>query len=1012
MATAKPTGLTIARNGMKFTLSWKIADKNYDAGLLLQYRTFIGKWTKWSTIQTPNKKATAASVTLNAADYFPRKNVWLYGISFRLCAKREGYAWSAYSTCTMDLTAPETPSLTANMSEMHSNVATFTWTTPNVSNTNLKPFTDVEWQTILVKESNVTDGSKLPWKSSTLGWATGTGSASGGISRTEDTALLAQNSYTRWVRVRARGCGGNGKVKGLSFWRYAKHVYARPYAPVVNTASIQMGAVKWVSMDWTANADAAHPIDAVVAQWAVATPLEGLQVPSGATWNDVTTIRDTSGRDAVKFAVDDPPSTDECLWVRVVVVHDSIERPSAPYYVYGGSLATPSGLTVTTNDSTFRATVTATNNSAVPDSDMAVVYRRSGKADVIVGFIEHGETSITVQCPDWSKETAVAFGVYAFQGNAIAKGRLFGSTYSYGVEANLRSPAVWDGGAVPLAPAEVTVNQSDTPGEVILTWAWTWTYADQTEISWSQNPNAWESTEEPSTYTVTNLNAALWRVAGLAVGTTWYFRLRFGRTNDEDVTYGPYSETVSIDLSSAPNKPILSLTRSVIRKTGDSFTASWTYASTDGTAQAYAEIKEVTVSEDVVTYGQTVATTTTARHYTFKKALTGWNTGSTHYLAVRTNSRSGHASAWSDPIPIAVAEPISINVGVNSFVSAQIDDGDGGTRTVTALTAMPIEVEVTGAGEGGMTAVVIERGATYEMDRPDESRYNGWDGEAVCIYTQPGEVDTTLTREDLIGTLDDGAPYRLIATVQDTYGQSATEVIDFEVHWAHQALIPEGRVTIGDGVALIRPIAPEGFTAGDTCDVYRLSTDKPVKVLEGAEFGTAYIDPYPTIGETGGYRFVYVTVEGDYITEDNTLAWTDIPAGVDSQKTIIDFDSRRVELAYDMRVSHTWEKDFTETAYLGGSVQGDWNLAIHRSATVGADVVTNDRALIEDMRRLAAYPGICHVRTVDGSSFAANVTVTEDRSYERAGKVAAFSLTITRVDGQGLDGVTYEEWEA
>ena len=112
-----------------------------------------------------------------------------------------------------------------------------------------------------------------------------------------------------------------------------------------------------------------------------------------------------------------------------------------------------------------------------------------------------------------------------------------------------------------------------------------------------------------------------------------------------------------------------------------------------------------------------------------------------------------------------------------------------------------------------------------------------------------------------------------------------------------------------------------------------------------------------------------------------------------------------------MDVSHSWEKDFTETTYLGGSVQGDWNLAIHRNTTVNADaVVTKDPDLIAAMRRLAAYPGICHVRTVDGSSFAANVTVSENRTYEKAGKVAAFSLTITRVDTQQLDGVTYSEW--
>ena len=305
---------------------------------------------------------------------------------------------------------------------------------------------------------------------------------------------------------------------------------------------------------------------------------------------------------------------------------------------------------------------------------------------------------------------------------------------------------------------------------------------------------------------------------------------------------------------------------------------------------------------------------------------------------------------------------------------------------MTGLTEMPIELTVTGAGEGGTTAVIIERAATYNLDRPDESRYSGYDGETVCIYTQPGEDSITITQNDLVGLLDDGAPYRLIATVQDTYGQGAEEAIDFEVHWTHQAVIPEGRAAIGDGVAVIRAIEPEDAEEGDSVDIYRLSADKPVKIIEGAEFGVNYVDPYPTIGETGGYRIVYVTSNGDYITAYNELAWIDVPAYIDSQKTIIDFDGHQVELAYDMDVSHSWEKDFTETTYLGGAVQGDWNLAVHRSTSVNADaVVTDDPDLIASMRRLAAYPGICHVRTVDGSSFAANVTVGESRSYEKAG---------------------------
>ena len=62
------------------------------------------------------------------------------------------------------------------------------------------------------------------------------------------------------------------------------------------------------------------------------------------------------------------------------------------------------------------------------------------------------------------------------------------------------------------------------------------------------------------------------------------------------------------------------------------------------------------------------------------------------------------------------------------------------------------------------------------------------------------------------------------------------------------------------------------------------------------------------------------------------------------------------------------------------------------------------------MRRLAAYPGICHVRTPEGSSFSANVNVTEDRDEKWISKVARFSLDITRVESEKFDGLLYSEW--
>jgi hypothetical protein len=49
----------------------------------------------------------------------------------------------------------------------------------------------------------------------------------------------------------------------------------------------------------------------------------------------------------------------------------------------------------------------------------------------------------------------------------------------------------------------------------------------------------------------------------------------------------------------------------------------------------------------------------------------------------------------------------------------------------------------------------------------------------------------------------------------------------------------------------------------------------------------------------GGYRFVLRTANGDYITADNLLAWTDVPAVLDVGYNVIDFGTGRVLLEFN-----------------------------------------------------------------------------------------------------------------
>ena len=1169
--TKAPAGLISKRDGWTWTCSWKCMDGSYDQ-LSFQWRTNIDKAGVWNSVWT-DPRDTSQTVTLNPRWFYPYTEKYMNYFCFRVAARKPQetkddnlytYTTSAYNKYDYVPTTPAMPTIVAELDDELNNVCKFTWEVES-SDTDDKPLADCEWQSIFVKNCTQTDGSKLTWKSGVNGYSEGSGAKNAYKVFTEDTSVISPTlgttvSYTRWIRVRARGAArgpvdkkGYSDHKGQSYWRYSKHVYSYPLYPMINKTDFRLrGTFTWIKVDWTADSNAMYPIDKVTAQWAMEKlELANLACPIDASWNDAAVIRDTSGKDSIALSIDSAPSIDEGLFFRILSTHDRNDRSSGGRLITdvngvycAGKLATPSGLSVSTNTSTYRATVSVTNNSDVPDSRIAIIYRaKKGKntESIVVGIIPNGESQAIVQCPNWSGKDAVAFGVYAFQGSSKAKSRSDGVT-AYTITPNIKSAEVWDGGSVPVKPNNVTVERSeDSSGEVILTWDWTWTQANTAEISWSKNPNAWESTDEPETYNLSNMYAAHWRVSGLETGVTWYFRIRLNNETDDGTAYGPYSDIVSIDLSSAPNIPVLNLSKAVIT-VDDTLTASWAYSSTDGTSQAYAEICEATLVEEiaegtqVASYGAVIAHTQTAQSCAINTS--SWLVGSEHNLCVRVTSGSGRLSGWSDPVTVTVAEPIecaitetSIKLVQNIFTypysSTPItingiewnDNGDGsitanGTAThdsvfsfgdvafsslsageyavnqpdgassstygvriigytaqqggsvvskeytpnfetefeilstdnyaflqgsiiiragqtvqdfqytpnvyntadgvnVNTLTELPLTATVTGAGDGGITTLIIERAAEYHMIRPDESMLDGYEGETIAIVRQDGEGQITIGAGDLIGAFDDGALYRLIATAEDGLGQTDTKEIVFEVHWERQAEVPSATVEMINGVAKITPIAPDGAEEGDVCDIYRLTADLPELIVRNGEFGEDYADPYPAIGTRYGHRIVHRTVNGDYITADNTPAWIDTGADdgdvLDLNYGIIDFPGGSLPFRYNVKLSGTWAKDFEQTKYLGGSVVGDWNVGVNRTGTVNAALVFDDEETIRTLRQLAEYSGICHVRTPDGSSYSADVQVAESLGYDTAGKVIEVTLNITRVDPEELDGVKYSE---
>lgn len=1002
-----PTGITISRNGGNYVASWKCGDKNYGKGQQFQYRINSGRWTSLSI----GAGTRAKTVVLNLANYYPTTSTILYSVSVRIRGKVNSSksTWSAWSAKTYTNYAPNVPSLEAALDDQQTNKCTFTWNLTTAT-TDARPYYHVRWETILVKESDVTDGSKLTWDSSALGWDTGVGPYASSVTKAEDTTLLANDSYTRWFRVCGRG------ARGSSAWRYAKHVYARPYQAKIEEAEVTRTDAEGLTCyaRWKADQTASHPIDYTTVQYLITVPNAGLTCPSGAQWSDANISADTKDADAVRFSIDDVLDKDECLFVRVNTVHDTNITYSEPKLASVGDLKDPTDLSYQVDNVNHTLTsVSVDNNSDVPDSFIAIVYKAGSRPsnEIVVGIIPHGagQPIVTpVPCPDWSGESAFSIGAYAAVGTYEA------NSIGYTVKAKMRSAStIWVGGAVPVAPENVNVVQSTITGTATVTWDWTWEEANFAQLSWTDHNDAWESTDEPEIYSITKPKATKWNISGLELGKKWYIAVRLvsGNPEEENAIYSPWSDMRDIILSSVPNVPSLNLSARVITE-GEEITASWDFVSNDGTGQISAEIKD----ED----DNLIAHTETQKEVVIDTDALGWSQGETHSLSVRVTSESNRTTDWSNPVSIVIAEALDCSI---SDTSLEADneiinvDGNVTVRYFNSLTEMPLTVELSGVNSNITATLTIERTADYHMDRPDETRFDGYEGEIVYLTEQNTNDDIIINQEDLIGLMDDGAPYRVYVTFKDVYGQSMSDSVDFEVHWDHQAIVPEASVEMDEEnlIAKLTPIAPTGTLTGDTCDIYRLSADRPELIVKDATFGTQYVDPYPAIGEFGGHRFVFKTANGDYITTENNIAWTDtgLEDGdiLESEKAIIDFDGNQLLLYYNVDVGHQWDKDFQQTKYLGGSIQGDWNAGVSRSGSISATMITlTDAEQIRMMRELAVYTGVCHVRTTDGSSYTADVQVSEDRDHDDYGKLASFSLTVTRVDAETLDGLTYQQW--
>lgn len=782
------------------------------------------------------------------------------------------------------------------------------------------------------------------------------------------------------------------------------------------------------------------------------------------TKRKVTIPQDTGTAESCYFTIDQLLEDDTVVFVRLVSKRDSstLDTQSAPVLCDDGDiyhLAKPTGVSIElspTNNAQNRLAVTATNNSTVPDSILIVSYMEKDKPETIVdiGVITANDNgSKVIEIPN--DASSYSIGVRAALGKVLTPTRDTAKAYDkyeFSDESNvfIESEKVWvEGEAIPSPPKNVVLSHNEL-GIIHVEWDWDWREAESAELSWSDYKDAWTSTAEPSYFSISNLYDGNWNIADCELGVKYYARIRLMKQHEDTVLTSRWSEPASIFLSASPATPRLEVSPSYINP-GGKFNATWTYITTDNTAQKNAEValfnsSPATNANKVKKLGDA----TTQQSIPIDTSEFGWTAGSVKQLAVQVVSESNSTSEWSPTVDLNVIAPLTCSITMDAndgFVSTTktISVLDDETQqlvetTITypnTLTHLPLKFTVGGAGANGKVTVTIERFGEFRQPGPDENEFVGYDGEIVYSRTYYGSSQLSIVRNDpfLIGSLDEGAKYKLRAVISDDYGQTAElnktnddSGMTFIVNWDHDATIPTAELSYildeyGEIGAKIDASETTVSDNDDVMDIYRLSADKPQLICYGGSFATSYVDPYPTIGDFGGYIVVYRTKYDDYVTSNGGYAWTYLDADnspmFDIPYSVINFGGDEVFLEYNINLSSSWNKEFTETKYLGGSIQGDWNPAISRTGTINTSVITSDVNTIKAMRRLAAYSGVCQIRTYDGSNYKANINVTEQTAYQNYYDpdgnnvyIVTYDLSITRVDADYLDAVTEADWTA
>lgn len=598
------------------------------------------------------------------------------------------------------------------------------------------------------------------------------------------------------------------------------------------------------------------------------------------------------------------------------------------------------------------------------------------------------------------------------------------------------------------ADNKCTIADADSVGDgcadVLVAWDEKNTSADDDttsmELAWSDDPEAWRSTESPKSHEfdwkdshTDSRASSTWnktanvRVAGLSDGTTYYFRARCIGEHDGVVTKGDWCNPRVLKVASTPASAVIAA--GAVSPTGVGVLVSWALSSTatqerwQVVAMTYVHAPLYVRTKDTQVVSGKTYYTLSGGTYTAVSQPSAGNLA-TYYEAASVVQGTDYYTL-SNGVYSPVGNPSTASLAnyyvQASVVVAEAEGQDAGCtvpwdRVSENLVGgvLTVRVDCFAGGEAvssDYTAVTIANPPTLELsvdtletqplefaisaDMPvTDVAYTVRDQDGNAVAT--GMASPVLTESNgtwtgtvgLDGNRDflDGLEYSIMATAMSAAGLTSEPAeASFAVDWDHKAPAPP------DGIE----IDPEVIER-DNAEPLRRCT-----VTLTAPSGAAGTDVYdvfrithdgldrisPDKGLSLDYEFVDDHAPfgdaADYgyriqcRTADGDTAWLDYGYYLEGGSLRFDFGAQSVELPYNIGISDKYAKDAETRMHLDGTSEAYFNPGVTRKAALSTDVIRIDDAeKATAVRALARYPGTAFVRTPDGSAYEAHVDVS------------------------------------